>query len=48
MTQLEKAKRGEITEEIQRIAADECLDVEIIRSRVASGKIVLTANKHRN
>jgi phosphomethylpyrimidine synthase len=48
MTQLETAAKGVITEQIQRVAADEGLDVEIIRRRVASGKIIIPANKHRS
>ena len=47
MTQLEKAVRGEITEEVKRVASDEGLDPEIVKSRVASGKIVIPANKNR-
>lgn len=47
MTQIEKAKRGELTAEIQKVAADEGLDAGILLRRVASGKIVIPANKHR-
>lgn len=47
MTQLEKTVRGEITEEVKRVASDEGLDPEIVKSRVASGKIVIPANKNR-
>lgn len=47
MTQLERAVRGEVTEEVKRVASDEGLDPEVVRSRVASGKIVIPANKNR-
>ncbi|MEW6115914.1 MAG: phosphomethylpyrimidine synthase ThiC, partial [Nitrospirota bacterium] len=47
MTQLERAKRGEVTPEIQKVAADEGQDVEVVRRRVAAGKIVIPANKNR-
>jgi phosphomethylpyrimidine synthase len=47
MTQLEKAKRGEITEEIRTVASNEGIDAETVRRRVASGKIIIPANKHR-
>ncbi len=47
MTQLERAKKGEITEEVRIVSADEGLDVEIVRRRVGSGKIVIPANKNR-
>lgn len=44
MTQKERAEKGEITEEIKRVAADEGIGVETVRSCVASGKIVIPAN----
>lgn len=47
MTQLERAKRGEVTPEIRKVAADEGQDVEVVRRRVAAGKIVIPANKNR-
>jgi phosphomethylpyrimidine synthase len=46
MTQLEAAK-SQPTEEIRTVAESEGLDVEVIRRRVASGKIVIPANKNR-
>ncbi len=48
MTQLQRALKGEITLEIQAVAQNEGIDSEIIRRRVASGKIVIPANKNRN
>lgn len=47
MTQLEKAAKGEVTEEIRTVAAAEGLDSEVVRRRVASGKIVIPANRNR-
>lgn len=47
MTQLQRALDGEMTSEIQKVAQDEGFDLEIIRRRVASGKIVIPANKNR-
>ncbi|MGO9611918.1 MAG: phosphomethylpyrimidine synthase ThiC [Dissulfurispiraceae bacterium] len=47
MTQLERAVKGEITDEITVIAGDEGLNPEILRRRVASGKIIIPANKNR-
>jgi phosphomethylpyrimidine synthase len=47
MTQLEKAERGEVTTEITKVASDEGLDPEIVKTRVASGKIVIPANENR-
>lgn len=47
MTQIEMAKGGIITEEAKKVALEEGVDVEIVRSRVASGKIVIPCNKNR-
>lgn len=47
MTQLERAKKGEITEEVRIVSADEGLEVETVRRRVGSGKIVIPVNKNR-
>src|SRR5512143_2332065 len=47
MTQLQRAARGEVTEEIRVVAASEGLDEEILRRRVAAGKIVIPANTKR-
>jgi len=47
MTQLERALKGEITEEIRAAAEHEGLDVEIVRRRVAGGKIVIPSNTNR-
>lgn len=47
MTQLERAAKGEITEEVRTVALSERLDTDVVRERVASGKIVIPANKNR-
>lgn len=44
MTILQEAQRGIITEEIKKVASDEGLDAEIVRRRVAEGKIVIPKN----
>lgn len=49
MTQLELAKQGEITPQMQDVARLEGIPAEIIRERVASGLIVIPFNKgHHN
>ncbi|MGQ9473155.1 MAG: phosphomethylpyrimidine synthase ThiC [Candidatus Caldatribacteriaceae bacterium] len=45
MTQLLKAKRGEITPEMQKVAQKEGLEAEEVRKRLAEGLIVIFANK---
>ena len=47
MTQIERAATGEITSELMRVATDEMLSSELIRSRVASGQIIVPANSNR-
>jgi len=44
MTQISEAKKGKITEQIKNVAKNENIDAEIIRRRVASGKIVIPFN----
>ncbi|MGB9860282.1 MAG: phosphomethylpyrimidine synthase ThiC, partial [Moorellaceae bacterium] len=46
MTQLEAARRGEITPEMERVAAKEGVAPEILRERVAQGTVVIPANKN--
>jgi len=48
MTQIEVARRGEITEEIEKVASGEGIDAEVIRGRVSDGQIVIPANKNRS
>lgn len=47
MTQLERALKGEITDEIKAVAATEGLDAGIVRDYAASGQIVIPANINR-
>jgi phosphomethylpyrimidine synthase len=49
MTQLEIARQGKISPQMEEVAKAESLDVEYIRQGVADGKIVIPANiKHQN
>ncbi|MBU6391743.1 MAG: phosphomethylpyrimidine synthase ThiC [Planctomycetes bacterium] len=47
MTQLQQARQNVITQEMQQVAKDECLDPEYIRARIAEGRIVIPANHKR-
>jgi phosphomethylpyrimidine synthase len=44
MTQISEAKNGKKTEQIKKVSKNENIDLEIIRRRVASGKIVIPFN----
>lgn len=46
MTQLEAAKKGVVTEEMKKVAEKEGVNAEIIRERVAEGKIVIPFNRN--
>src|SRR6266481_1962990 len=46
MTQLEAARAGTITPEMQYVARREDLDAELIRAEVARGRMVIPANKN--
>src|SRR6266481_5898014 len=46
MTQLEAARAGTITPEMQYVARREDLDAELIRAEVARGRMVIPANVH--
>ncbi len=49
MTQLEYARKGQITEAMEKCAAAEGVSAEMIRSGLAEGTLVITQNlKHRN
>lgn len=48
MTQVLAARAGKITEEMEMVAAQENLDVKIIRQRIAEGTIVIPKNKNRS
>ncbi len=45
MTQIERARAGEITGEMRRVAEREGLEPELIRDEVARGRMVIPANK---
>jgi phosphomethylpyrimidine synthase len=45
MTQLESAKAGQITPEMQYVAARENLAAELVRAEVARGRMVIPANR---
>ncbi|SJZ35747.1 phosphomethylpyrimidine synthase ThiC [Selenihalanaerobacter shriftii] len=47
MTQLIKAKSGEITPEMEKVAKQEGIAVDIIRKEVATGRVVIPKNKER-
>jgi phosphomethylpyrimidine synthase len=44
MTQISEAKRGKVTKQIKEVSKAEHVDTEIIRRRVASGKIAIPYN----
>jgi phosphomethylpyrimidine synthase len=44
-TQLQFARAGEITDEIKSVARSENLDAELVRKEIASGRLVIPANK---
>src|SRR5438067_6890919 len=46
MTQLESARQGTVTPEMEYVARREDLDPELIRSEVARGRMVIPANVH--
>ncbi len=48
MTQLYRAGKGQITDEIQKVAENEGLDVQKLARRVAKGYVVIPTNKNRN
>jgi phosphomethylpyrimidine synthase len=47
-TQLEAARAGMITDEVKFVAEVEQLDAELIRENIASGRLVIPANKLRD
>ena len=49
MTQLENARKGIVTPQMERVARDESMEVERLVERVAGGRVVIPANiNHRN
>jgi phosphomethylpyrimidine synthase len=47
MTQIERAKHGEVTDEIRQVAKDEGLSEQVVLERVAKGQIVIPASQNR-
>jgi phosphomethylpyrimidine synthase len=47
LTQLESARKGRITPEIEKVARDEGVDVDILVKRVADGTVVIPCNANR-
>ncbi len=47
MTQLENARKGILTDQMKRVAEDEGVDVEVLRSGISEGKIILLSNVRR-
>ncbi len=45
-TQMDAAKKGIITEQMEIVAKKEVMDVEVLRDLVAKGKVVIPANKN--
>ncbi|MCK4278720.1 MAG: phosphomethylpyrimidine synthase ThiC [Desulfurellaceae bacterium] len=45
MTQIEAAKKGIITKEVEIVAKDEYIDEELLAERVAKGEVVILKNK---
>jgi phosphomethylpyrimidine synthase len=45
-TQMDAAKKGIVTKEMEIVSKKENIDVEILRERVATGEIVIPANKN--
>ncbi len=46
MTQLERAMRGEVTPEMEKVAKEEGIGPDILCQRIAEGKIIISANLH--
>ena len=45
-TQMDAAKRGIVTPQMAQVAADEAIDAETLRRRVAAGTVAIPANRH--
>ncbi len=46
MTQIEAAKKGIVTPQMEIVAKKENIDVEVLRERIARGTVVIPANKN--
>ncbi len=47
MTQLEQARKGKITPEMEQVARDERIDIDLLMKRVAEGTVVIPKNVNR-
>ncbi|ABR50313.1 thiamine biosynthesis protein ThiC [Alkaliphilus metalliredigens QYMF] len=47
-TQMDAARKGLVTKEMEAVARKEGMDIEILRERVATGKIAIPANKNHH
>ncbi|WP_432407660.1 phosphomethylpyrimidine synthase ThiC [Wukongibacter sp. M2B1] len=47
-TQMDAARKGIITSEMEIVSAKENIDIEILRERIAEGKIVIPANRNHD
>ena len=45
-TQMDAARKGIVTPEIEKVAKKEKMDVDKLMELVASGKVAIPANKH--
>ena len=45
MTQLEAAKRGVTTPEMEQVAREEEVSVDLLRELIAQGSVIITKNK---
>ena len=46
MTQIEMARQGTISREMEHVARREGLDAELVRTEVARGRMIIPANIH--
>ena len=47
LTQLEHARQGTVTSAMRQVAADESVDVDVLRQRIAEGRVIIPANHRR-
>ncbi|MHB9288526.1 phosphomethylpyrimidine synthase ThiC [Halobacteriales archaeon Cl-PHB] len=48
MTQLQRARAGEVTPAMERVAERECVAPEFVRQQIADGQAVIPANRHHD
>ena len=47
VTQLEQARQGIVTPAMRQVAADESIDLDVLRRRIAEGRVIIPANVRR-